>query len=157
MKLEAAYEKYADLLYRLALSHVNHREDAEDAVQEVFIKYMNHTRPFQDAEHERAWFIRVTVNTCYDILRHKGRRDYTALDDIAELVAAEERPNMEIFQTLEQLPVKHKTVLILYYLEGFTIEEIASMLRISASAVKMRMSRGREQLKEILEKEEAHV
>lgn len=156
LRLEAAYEKYADMLYRLALSHMNHQEDAEDVVQEVFVKYMNHKQSFQDEVHERAWLIRVTVNACYDLLRYKNRRNHTALDEIAETAAAEET-NMEIFKMLEQLPPKYKTVLVLHYLEGFTVEEISFMLRVSKSAIKMRLSRGREQLKELIEKEGFHV
>lgn len=156
MRLEEAYEKYADILYRLALSHLQHQQDAEDAVQEVFIRYLNRTKPFADASHEQAWLIRVTVNLCYDMLRHKNRHRYTALEDAAE-ITAEEPQDCGILQTLEKLPVKNRTVLVLYYLEGFSVEEIAFMLRISVSAVKMRMSRGRDQLKTILEEEESHV
>ena len=153
MRLEAAYEKYADMLYRLALSHLNHKDDAEDVVQEVFIKYMNQTKMFKDEEHEQAWLIRVTVNACYDMLRYKNRRDHDALDNIVEFAAAEEKPDIGVLKLLEQLPAKYKTVIVLYYLEGFSIEEIAFMLRLSVSAIKMRMSRGREQLKKMIEKE----
>ena len=158
MKLEQAYEKYADMLYRLALSHLKNKEDAEDTVQEVFIKYMHHFIPFTDEEHERAWLIRTTVNRCYDLLRYNSRRNHEALDELTEEIAAEENEqHIEIFQILEKLPVKNKTVIVLHYLEGFSVEEIARMLRISVSAVKMRLSRGREQMKEVIEREENHV
>ena len=74
MKLEQAYEKYADMLYRIALSHLKNHEDAEDVVQEVFIKYMHHFMPFSDEKHEKAWLICVTANRCHDLLRYKSRR-----------------------------------------------------------------------------------
>lgn len=157
MKLEQAYEKYADMLYRLALSHLKNKEDAEDTVQEVFIKYMHHFIPFADEEHERAWLIRITVNRCYDLLRYKSKRNHEALDEITEIAAEETEFNTEIFQILEKLPVKNKTAMILHYLEGFSVEEIALMLHVSVSAVKMRLSRGREQMKEEIEKEENNV
>ena len=158
MKLEQAYEKYADMLYRLALSHLKNPEDAEDTVQEVFVKYMHHFAILSDEEHERAWLIRTTVNRCYDLLRYNSRRNHEALDELTEEIAAEEKEqHIEIFQILEKLPVKNKTVIVLHYLEGFSVEEIARMLRISASAVKMRLSRGREQMKEVIEREENHV
>ena len=157
MKLEQAYEKYADMLYRLALSHLKNKEDAEDTVQEVFIKYMHHFIPFTDEEHERAWLIRITVNRCYDLLRYKSKRNHEALDEITEMAAEEKELNTEIFQILEKLPVKNKTAMILHYLEGFSVEEIALMLHVSVSAVKMRLSRGREQMKEEIEKEENNV
>ncbi len=152
MKLEQAYEKYADILYRLALTHLKNPHDAEDTVQDVFIKYMNHFSIFADEEHERAWLIRTTVNRCYDLLRYNSRRTHESLDEIADVAAADEELHTEIFQLLEKIPAKNKTVIILHYLEGFSIEEIARMLRISSSAVKMRLSRGREQMKE-----ESHV
>ena len=157
MKLEKAYEKYADMLYRLALSHLKNKEDAEDTVQEVFIKYMHHFIPFTDEEHERAWLIRITVNRCYDLLRYKSKRNHEALDEITEIAAEETEFNTEIFQILEKLPVKNKTAMILHYLEGFSVEEIALMLHVSVSAVKMRLSRGREQMKEEMEREENNV
>ena len=75
MLLEAAYDKYANMLYRLAFSHLQRREDAEDAVQDVFTKYMNTSPRFTDDEHERAWLIRVTVNRCHDMLR-RGKIRY---------------------------------------------------------------------------------
>jgi len=151
LKLEQAYEKYADMLYRLALSHLKNPHDAEDTVQDVFIKYMNHFSILKDEEHERAWLIRTTVNRCYDLLKYNSKRNHMALDEVNE-IAAEEKLHTEIFQILEKLPAKNKTVIILHYLEGFSIEEIARMLHLSTSAVKMRLSRGREQMKE-----ESHV
>ena len=152
MKLEQAYEKYADMLYRLALSHLKNPHDAEDTVQDVFIKYMNHFLILKDEEHERAWLIRTTVNRCYDLLKYNSKRNHMDLDEINEIAAEEKELHTEIFQILEKLPAKNKTVIILHYLEGFSIEEIARMLHLSTSAVKMRLSRGREQMKE-----ESHV
>ena len=69
--LEAAYGRYADMLYRLALSHLGVVEDAEDAVHDVFEKYINTSPSFKDGEHEKAWFVRVTVNRCHDLLRKR--------------------------------------------------------------------------------------
>lgn len=152
MKLEQAYEKYADMLYRLALSHLKNPHDAEDTVQDVFIKYINHFSILKDEEHERAWLIRTTVNRCYDLLKYNSKRNHMALDEINEIAAEEKELHTEIFQILEKLPAKNKTVIILHYLEGFSVEEIARMLHLSTSAVKMRLSRGREQMKE-----ESHV
>ena len=113
--LEKAYDRYADMLYRLALSHLGRREDAEDAVQDVFTKYVGTSPRFSDAEHER------------------------------------------VLQTVFTLPEKYKTAIVLHYLEGFSVEEISSMMGLSGSAVKMRLSRGRELLKNLLDKEEIYV
>ena len=156
MLLAAAYDKYADMLYRLALSHVKRREDAEDAVQDVFTKYISVSPRFSDDDHERAWLIRVTVNRCHDILRRGKIRDYASLDDISEL-PAEDAAASGLLETISSLPEKYKTVIVLHYLEGFSVEEISSMLGMSVSAIKMRLSRGRELLKNLVGKEESYV
>lgn len=154
--LETAYDKYADMLYRLAFSHLRRREDAEDAVQDVFTKYMNTSPRFTDDEHERAWLVRVTVNRCHDMLRRGKVREHDSLDDISE-IPDEEENSSGVLQAVFALPEKYKTAITLHYLEGFSVEEISSMLGISLSAVKMRLSRGREILKDLLDKEENYV
>ncbi len=155
--LETAYDKYADMLYRLAFSHLRRREDAEDAVQDVFTKYMNTSPRFTDDEHERAWLVRVTVNRCHDMLRRGKVREHDSLDDISEIPDEESENTSGVLQAVFALPEKYKTAITLHYLEGFSVEEISSMLGISLSAVKMRLSRGREILKDLLDKEESYV
>ena len=155
--LETAYDKYADMLYRLAFSHLRRREDAEDAVQDVFTKYMNTSPRFTDDEHERAWLVRVTVNRCHDMLRRGKVREHDSLDDISEIPDEESENTSGVLQAVFALPEKYKTAITLHYLDGFSVEEISSMLGISLSAVKMRLSRGREILKDLLDKEESYV
>lgn len=154
---ESAYDLHADMLYRLAFSHLQSREDAEDVVHEVFVKYLGTAKHFRDAEHLRAWLIRVTVNGCYDSLRKRKYRQHVPLDEIEEVVAQEEEPLFDVGQALGQLPPNYKTVILLHYFEGYSVEEIAHILKLSKSAVKMRLFRGRELLKEHMEKEERHV
>ena len=152
-KFETVYGLYADMLYRLALSYMKHKEDAEDVVQEVFTKYFCGIHLPMNAEQEKAWFLRVTINQCHDTLRKKGYRVYTSLDDVTE-VAAEETSDMgHLYDALQRLPEKNRGVVILHYLEGYSVEEIAKILQLSSSAVKMRLKRGREFLKDELEKE----
>ena len=115
---------------------------------------MHHFIPFTDEEHERAWLIRITVNRCYDLLRYKSKRNHEALDEITEMAAEEKELNTEIFQILEKLPVKNKTAMILHYLEGFSVDEVSRTLGISLSATKMRLSRGRELLKNLITTDE---
>ncbi len=151
--LAEVYDKYADMLYRLALSHTQSREDAEDAVQDVFTKYIATSPRFRDSEHERAWLVRVTVNRCHDLVRRSKLRTHDSLDDITDL-PSEETPAAGVLKTLAELPEKYRTAIALHYLEGFSVEEISKMLGISLSAAKMRLSRGRELLKNILTDEE---
>lgn len=155
---ETAYDHYADMLYRLALSRVHHPEDAEDIVQEVFLKYMASYHKLRDDEHERAWLVRVTINHCNDHLRHHKRRRWVSIDEVVEL--AEETPSTLLRETLDyssKLPDKIRTVILLHYLEGYAVQEVAQMLGISLSACKMRLARGRKQLEQIKQKEDPHV
>lgn len=148
------------MLFRIALSHLQNQDDSQDAVPDVFVKYMKAKVTFTDDEHERAWFVRVTVNRCYDMLRRKKVRSHIPLEEISELVADEsQNPEkvVDIFKCLAVLPEKNKTAIVLHYLEGFSVEEIASMLHVSVSAVKMRLLRGRDLLKNLLDKEDENV
>lgn len=154
--LTIAYDKYADMLYHLALSHMQNREDAEDVVQEVFCKYFAKPPQFVDDAHEKAWFIRVAVNQCHDHLRRRNIRSYTPLHEIEDLAArtnVQDEEALHLMQTLALLPEKFRIVVILHYLEGFSVEEIAGSLRIGQSAVKMRLSRARKMLEEKLTEE----
>lgn len=152
-EFETAYGLYADMLYRLSFSYMKNKEDAEDVVQEVFTKYFCGLHLPMNPEQEKAWFLRVTINQCHDTLRKKGYRMYTSLDEVAETVAAEESDTGYLQEALQRLSEKYRGVVILHYLEGYSVEEIAKILHLSTSAVKMRLKRGREFLKEELEKE----
>ena len=157
--IKAAYERYSDMLYRIALLEIRNHEDAMDAVQDVFLKYMKKDILFSSAEHEKAWFIRSTINRCRDIYRKNSLRNHEDISDIENTVAAEEVSDetKQVLAAVEQLPEKIKSVIILHYLEGLSVDMTAKSLKISSSAVKMRLSRGREMLKDILEKEGFNV
>ncbi len=154
--MTSKYDLYADLLYRLALANVQDREDAEDIVHDVFIKYIEKKPHFNDEEHERAWLVRVTVNLCRDHLRKKQYRNYVPIDQVHD-IQCEEPKQTEVFMYLSKLPEKYRMVVVLHYLEGYSVKDIANILRISVSAVKMRLSRGRELLKNNIEREDDHV
>lgn len=150
--LEVVYGRYADMLYRLALAQLNVREDAEDAVHDVFEKYINTKPVFKDAEHEKAWFVRVTVNRCHDLYRKRSKRTHDTLDSAAD-VGYTECDEPEIFRIVHSLPEKYRAAIVLHYVEGYSVEETAKLLRVSVSAVKMRLSRGRDYIKDLLKGE----
>ena len=157
--IAAVYKKYSDMLYRISLMELGNSEDAMDCVQDVFLKYSEKTILFSSEEHEKAWFIRVTVNRSHDLHRRNKIRSHDELTS-AENVSYKEHfgeEGVRIFEAVEELPDKIRAVIILHYLEGFSVEETAKMLKLSVSAVKMRLSRGRDALKVILEKEEFNV
>lgn len=159
-QLNDAYDRYADMLYHLALSHMQNKEDAEDVIQEVFCKYYSKMPSFADTNHEKAWFIRVTVNQCRDHLRHRKLRTHAPLHEIGEIAGQTgitDENALDVMQLLSFLPEKYRSVVILHYLEGLSVEEIALALNLGKSAVKMRLSRAREQLQKTLEKEDSLV
>ena len=152
MNLERIYDQYSEMLFRLSYSMLQSREDAEDVLQDVFVKILSRPFDFNSAEHERAWLVRVTLNRCHDILRKKKIRRYTPLEDIVSLPAEEK--DMSILREVQALPSDKREVVLLRYFEDFSVQEIAEILHITPSAVKMRLARARELLKEILNYEE---
>lgn len=145
--IEAVYSKYADTLYRVALSTLQNDMDAQDAVQDVFIKYISANPDFNDEEHEKAWFLRVTVNRCNDILRGRKVRLKFHADSEVEPANPAPKARQELFEVLSSIPKKYKSTVILHCLEGMSLQETADILGISLSAAKMRLKRARDIIK----------
>lgn len=127
-------------------------EDAEDAVHDAFVTYIEKAPRFSDDAHERAWMVRVTVNKCFDAKRRHKIRQYTPLEEVevqSEAAVTDGLPS-ELGDALERLPDKLRIVTILHYFEGFSVKEVAAMTSTTVSAVKMRLARAREMLKEAL-------
>ena len=150
---ETVYEMHANMVYRLAFSYMKQKEDAEDIVQEVFTKYMCGLRLPMSPEHERAWFVRVTINQCHDALRKRSYRMHDDLSTVVEKPLETDDSISHLLDVLQKLPEKNRSVVILHYLEGYSVEEVGKILGLSVSATKMRLKRSRESLKEELEKE----
>lgn len=147
--IESVYSRYADMLYRLAYSHLSSAHDAEDAVADVFVKYIQSQPLFRDESHEKAWLIRVLINQCKDQQRRSAVRAYTPLEDVAQIKSAPEE-SKELLQAVQRLPEKNRTAMLLHYFEGFSLEETAAILKTTVPAVKMRLMRGRTALKSLL-------
>ena len=146
-----AVEKYGDMLYRICLLMLRNTADAEDAVQETFIKYVTKSQEFADSEHEKAWLITVANNKCRDMLRYR-KRHYTESEELLDGYAVTKEES-GILDALMELPEKYRIVLALFYIEEYKVDEIKEIAGISASAVKMRLSRGRKLLEEKYRKE----
>ena len=151
--IEGAYQRHADSMYRLALARLSNDADAQDAVQDVFVNFMSTAPVFESADHERAWFLRATVNRCYDILRRHQVRQAVPLEDALGVAAQDNSGVTELMALLQQVPEIYKDTVILHCLEGYSLEETAKILDISLSAAKMRLSRAREALRALREEE----
>lgn len=151
--ITAAAEAYGSVLYRICLVSLGNSADAEDAVQDTFLKYIQKAPAFESGEHEKAWLIRVAVNTCKDIIKH--RRPQVDIDTIQQ--SAPEPESGEVMAALMALPEKFRTVLVLHYVEGYSVAETAKMINITPSAVKMRLQKGRRLFEEAYGKENGIV
>lgn len=147
------YDTYADTLFRIAMVHLGRREDAEEATHDTFIKWMEKAPAFNDAEHQKAWLIRVITNHCKSLLRKGWRKREVKLEAV-EPITLDNPEDQALIELVLSLPVKYRSVVHLYYYEDYGIRDISKILEISESAVKMRLQRGRQLLKLELEGEE---
>ena len=138
---------YSDMLLRLACTRLGSSADAEDAVQEAFLRLLTARPVFRDPEHEKAWLIRTTLQRASDI-RRKAEKRNVPLDAVLEYAAPE--PECELRNAVRSLPEKYSTVLHLHYYEGYSIKEIAKLLGLPAATVGTRLARGRERLRQML-------
>lgn len=148
--MERVVERYGTMLFRVCLVTLGNHADAEDAVQETLLKYLCKAPTFRDGEHEKAWLIRVAVNRCRDFLRAQKRRETYEREGFRATGNGGE--DGLILEALYSLPEKFKTVLFLHYVEEYKVSEIAEMLSLTQSAVKMRLQKGRRLLEEAYRK-----
>lgn len=154
--IDAVFTKYGDMLYRLVLARLGNDADAQDVVQDVFIKYITTKPEFKDLNHEKAWFLRTAINRSNDLARKQKIRIFLPIEDAFNITADDKNSLKDLMFLISQLSPIYKDVVILHYLEGFNLEETAEILNISLSAVKMRISRAKEML-QILRKEDNDV
>ena len=144
MDFEASYDRYGATVYRLAMVYLGRQADAEDVTQEVFCRLLWRAPAFPDIEHEKRWLLQVTANLCKDQLKGFWRKRTAALE--ADL-PAEPAAEREVLEAILALPESYRAPLHLHYYEGYSVAEVANILKLGQSAVKMRLKRGRERLK----------
>ena len=143
-------EEYSDMLLRLACTRLDSTQDAEDAVQEVFLSLLTSKPVFRDAGHEKAWLIRATLHRASDI-RCRAEKRNVPLETAENSPAREE--GGELLAAVRALPQKYSSVIHLYYYEGYSIQEISKLLGLPAPTVGTRLARGRERLRQMLKEE----
>lgn len=148
--VEQALALYGSSVQRLAFAYLKNRSDAEDVAQEVFLSYLRSSAAFSTEQQRRAWFLTVTANRCRSLLRSAARRHEPLTEDICYL-PPEESAVLSAVLALEE---KYRVPIHLHYYEGFSITEIAALLRRPAATVGSQLARGREKLKQILQEEE---
>ena len=149
--IREAVIRYSDMLYKICIVILCNEQDVQDAIQDTFCRYLEKKPDFGDAEHEKAWLIKVATNICRDMIRFRIRHPKVSIDEVENiLVTPEQRGTL---MELLELPVKQKTVIYLHYVEGYPIKEIADILGITESAVKSRLLRGRKQMRDAVKME----
>lgn len=140
-----------EMLYRISKSICFYDNDCEDAVQEAVLKAYKKLDTLRNEEYFRTWLTRILINECYKINKSRSREVSFFEYSLSEEGRNEEFTN--VFETIMSLSEKIRIVVQLYYVEGYSVEEVASILRIPSGTVKSRLSQGRQKLKKILEEQ----
>lgn len=146
-------KNYSSLVYSVAYSRLLSKSDAEDVFQDVFLTLYRKNKNFSDDEHLKAWLINVTLKLTKKALskRAKTLDNESGLDD--EGVTFDTTEQGQVFEAITRLPQKQKICIELYYIQGYSGDEISKILSMKPSAVRMNLKRAREALREILGKE----
>lgn len=145
-----AVELYQAMVYRTALHALGSSQDADDAVQEVFLRLFNHRGAFESEEHLRRWLLRVTVNHCRDLLKSPWRKRRVSLEELPETPVFDRPQEAALYREVMALPEKYRTVLNLFYYEELSVREIGELLGAAESTVTTRLARARRRLREQL-------
>ena len=153
---EKIVDLYAKTVWRIALSRTRREDYAEEVFQNVFLRLFRKDRSFDSEEHRKAWVIRTTLNCCRDYLSAALQSDTVSLEELGDTLALPEdqRDGLEV---LLRLPAKYRVPLQLYYMEGLSAEECARVLKLRPNTFRVRLSRGKAILKELLKGEGINV
>lgn len=144
-------EKYKDNLFSAAFNICRNAADADDIVQDTLIQYHTTEKQFDDERHIRAWLIRVAINKAKNVNMSFFRRTSVPLEDYLETLMFETSEARDLLEEVLKLPEKYRIIIHLFYYEEYSVKEIAEILHISESNVKVRLSRGRKILKSALQ------
>lgn len=147
-------DKYGNMILRLSYTYMKSMADAEDVVQEVFLKIIDKESAFNDSEHEKSWIIRTTINICKNKLKSFWKKNIDSIDDIKEISCFDSYTEESgVLKAVMALPEKYRIVIHLYYYEDYTTPEIANLTGKNAVTVRSLLHRAREKLKIMLKEE----
>ncbi len=145
-----AIERYADTVRRICMIHLKNHADTEDIFQNVFLKYVLSTAVFESEEHEKAWFIRVTINACRDLLKSFFRSRTVSLDTLLDQPADLTETDRTVLDAVLALPPKYRDVVYLHYYEGYTAPQISEILHKNVNTIYTLLNRAKQALRETL-------
>jgi len=150
-EVEQAMSRQADTVRRLCMLHLKNHADTEDIFQTVFLKYALSDAAFESQAHENAWFVRVTLNACRDLLKSFFRSRIVSLDTLLDFPQEIREEHREVLEAVLSLPEKYRVPIYLHYYEGYTAPEIGDLLKKNVNTVYTLLNRGKSMLKEALE------
>ncbi|HIZ39495.1 MAG TPA: sigma-70 family RNA polymerase sigma factor [Candidatus Anaerobutyricum stercoris] len=149
-EVNRAIERHADTVRRLCMIHLKNYADTEDIFQTVFLKYVLSSVSFENEEHERAWFIRVTINACKDLLKNFFRSHTVSMEEVLEQPAEIEQDHREVLEAVLSLPARYRDVVYLYYYEEYTAPQIGRILGKNVNTIYTLLNRAKKILREKL-------
>ncbi|MEG0168621.1 RNA polymerase sigma factor [Anaerorhabdus sp.] len=149
-QLEKAIDLYANDVRRICFIYSKSEADVDDIFQDVFIKYYKLNQPFLDPQHEKAWILRVTINSCKDFIKSWFRKNVELTDDFSQFSINPDKDDGELILEVRKLKKDYATVIYLYYYEEYSLKEIASICECSINTISSRLQRARAELKKRL-------
>ena len=150
-EMDTIIDRYQNTVYGLALARTGSRADADDVFQEVFLAYFQSGKTFRDEEHRKAWLLRTTINQSRRVTSSSWRQKTVPLSEREDVPAQFQDPEEnEVWTALQSLAEDYRLPLYLFYFQELSTQEIAKALAIRPGAVRMRLTRGREQLRDKL-------
>ena len=151
--VDDAFREYGDRVFTAAFQICGNKADADDVVQDTFVKYYTLDREYESEAHIKAWLLRVAINRAKDIAGFFWRRNTVSWEEYMEELDFAAPEDSRLFQAVMLLPRKYRVPIHLYYYEEYSVEEIAKLLRCRPGTVKSQLSRGRKLLKSMLMEE----
>ncbi len=149
-EVNRAIEQYSDMVRRLCMIHLKNYHDTQDIFQTVFLKYVLSSVIFKSEEHEKAWFIRVTINACKDLLKNFFRTHVVSIEELTGQPSVLSPDNTEVLEAVQSLPDKYKNVVYLHFYEGYTAPEIGKILGKNVNTIYTYLTRSKKLLREKL-------
>lgn len=147
-----AAKRHMDMIYRVACGWLKNADDANDVTQDVLLELYKTDKAFDSEEHLKNWLVRVTANRCKMLFRSPWRRAEN-IDDYAETLRWEEPEHADLFRAVMALEKKYRVPLVLFYCEGYSTAEVASILGLNENTVSTRLHRAKAKLRDDLKEE----
>ena len=147
-------DKYGDMVLRIAYTYLKNRADAEDIVQDGFLRIIDKKPSFNNENHEKSWLIRATINMCKNKVNMFWNKNKCSIDDVQEFAVSDKyNTDTSVFQAVMALGEKYRVVVYMYYYEGYSTPEIANVIGKSETTIRSLLHRARNKLKDMLKED----